>query len=463
MTVVAIVGRPNVGKSTLFNCLTRSRDALVADEPGLTRDRRYGLGRVGERPYVVVDTGGLGEEDDSMARAVSQQVARAVEEADVVVLLMDGRAGLTAADERIAAELRRRAKPVIVAVNKTEGMDPALAGAEFHALGFAELHAVSAAHGRGLDALVDAALAMPSGEARPEPPAISGIAVAVVGRPNVGKSTLVNRLLGAERVISHESAGTTRDSVHVPFQRGSRRYTLIDTAGIRRRARVDEKIEKFSVIKSLQSIAAANVVVMVVDASAGIGDQDASLVGTVLDAGRAMTLAVNKWDLLGADERRRLHAELARKLGFLDWVSVHYVSALTGRGLDGLFASVDRAWESAARKLATPALNEMLAEAVTRNPPPVVRGRRIRLRYAHQGGSNPPIIVIHGNQTESLPDNYRRYLARCVRERFSLIGTPVHLEFKSGENPFRGRRNPLTPRQQRRRKRLRRHVARKRS
>ncbi|MDX1434370.1 MAG: ribosome biogenesis GTPase Der, partial [Gammaproteobacteria bacterium] len=387
LPVIAIVGRPNVGKSTLFNCLTRSRDALVADEPGLTRDRRYGFGVLGERAHVVVDTGGLSDEGDSLTRAVSSQAMRAVDESDAVILLVDGRAGLTVEDERIADRLRRADREPIVTVNKCEGLDPAAASAEFYALGFARVHAISAAHRQGLGTLVDSILEQLPHPPDSAPPALTGTAIAVIGRPNVGKSTLVNRLLGEERVVAHESAGTTRDSVRVPFERHGRRYTLIDTAGIRRRARTEEKIEKFSVIKSLQAIAAADVVIVVVDAGEGITDQDASLIGTVVDAGRAMTLAVNKWDRLDAPARRAVRADVARKLGFVDYVQVHYVSALAGRGLDRLLASVDAAHQAASAKLATPALNEMLAEAVARNPPPIARGRRIRLRYAHQGGS----------------------------------------------------------------------------
>ncbi len=463
LPVVAIVGRPNVGKSTLFNCLTRSRDALVANEPGLTRDRQYGIATAGTGTgaYVVIDTGGLTDEADTMAQAISAQVLRAVEESDAVILMMDGRQGLTAADEDVASQLRSTGKAVTIAVNKTEGLDADIAIGEFHALGTAGPYPISAAHHRGIETLVEAVLSHipPS----PEVPrdADEGVNVAIVGRPNVGKSTLINRLLGEDRLVAHDTPGTTRDSVRVPFRHGGRRYTLVDTAGIRRRGRVSEKIEKFSVIKSLQAIAAADVVVVVLDATEGVTDQDAGLLGMVLEAGRALTIAVNKWDSMDASDKRLARSNVDRKLTFLEYVTVHYTSALKGTGLRRLFASVDRAWRSASRKMPTPELNEVLAKALARNPPPVARGRRIKLRYAHQGGSSPPLIVIHGNQTDQVPNNYRRYLARSFRESLRLHGTPIQLDFKSGDNPYKGRRNIITPRQQRRRKRLMKHAKRK--
>ena len=462
LPVVAIVGRPNVGKSTLFNCLTRSRDALVAGEPGLTRDRQYGIAKSSDgSAYVVVDTGGLTDDNDSMAAAISSQALRAIEESDAVIFMVDGREGLSAADEDIASKLRRAAKAVTIAVNKTEGLDAALATLEFHALGLAEPCPIAAAHQRGIQALVEATLSRVSPSPGAAPIEDEGVKVAIVGRPNVGKSTLINRLLGEDRMIAHGSPGTTRDSVAVPFRHARRSYTLIDTAGIRRRGRVSEAIEKFSVIKALQAIAAADVVIVVVDAGEGITDQDAGLLGMVLDAGRALTIAVNKWDCTDADHKRLVRSNVDRRLSFLDYVTVHYTSALKGTGLRRLFASVDQAWRSASRKMPTPELNQVLARALTRNPPPVVRGRRIKLRFAHQGGSSPPLIVIHGNQTDQVPSNYRRYLARAFRESLRLHGTPVQLEFKSGENPYKGRRNPITPRQQRRRKRLMKHAKRK--
>jgi GTP-binding protein len=461
LPVIAIVGRPNVGKSTLFNCLTRSRSALVADEPGLTRDRLYGFGKGGAKPYAVVETGGLTDDEDPMARAISAQAGRAVEESHAVVFMVDGREGLNAADETIASELRASGKPVIVAVNKTEGLEPSIVCAEFHSLGFDSVLALSAAHGRGVEDLLQAALARVPSHLHEPPAEDTGIKVSIVGRPNVGKSTLINAVLGDERLVAHDAPGTTRDSVHVPFERGGRRYTLIDTAGIRRRARVSEKIEKFSVVKALQAIAAADVVVAVVDGAEGVTDQDTALLGVILDAGRSLTVVVNKWDLLDRHERHLAREHLARKLRFLDFATVHYLSALQGTGFGRLFRSVDEAWRAASKDLSTPELNAMLAKAVERNPPPVVRGRRIKLRYAHQGGSFPPVIVIHGNQTEHVPGNYRRYLEKVFRKSFALHGTPVRLEFRSSENPYKGQRNPLSPRQTRKRKRLIRHVKRK--
>lgn len=463
LPVVAIVGRPNVGKSTLFNCLTRSRNALVADEPGLTRDRQYGIAQSGSDfgAYVVVDTGGLSAQRDSMSQAISAQAMRAVEESDAVIFLLDARQGLTAADENIATALRTSGKTVNVAVNKSEGLDADIATAEFHALGLGAPSAISAAHQRGIQDLVDTVLAGIPPPAQVPVPADQGVRVAIVGRPNVGKSTLINHLLGDNRLVAHDTPGTTRDSVHVPFRHAGKQYTLVDTAGIRRRGRVSEKVEKFSVVKSLQAIAAADVVVVVVDADEGITDQDAGLLGLVLDAGRALTIAVNKWDRVHASDKRFARGQVDRKLPFLDYVTVHYTSALKGTGLRRLFVSIDQAWRSASRKLATSELNAVLEQALLRNPPPVVRGRRIKLRYAHQGGSGPPLIVIHGNQTERVPDNYRRFLARTFRESLNLHGTPIRLEFKSGENPYKGRRNLITPRQQRSRKRLMKHVKRK--
>lgn len=461
LPVVAIVGRPNVGKSTLFNCLTRSRDALVADEPGLTRDRQYGIAGTGPHAFVVIDTGGLSGDTDSMAKAISAQVLRAIDEADAVIFLVDGREGLSAADEEIASQLRHTGKPITVAVNKSEALQADVAISEFHALGFADLCAISAAHRRGIQTLVDATLSRVAKIGEPMLVEDTGVRIAVVGRPNVGKSTLINRLLGEDRLVAHDIPGTTRDSVRIPFRHAGRNYTLIDTAGIRRRSRVSEAVEKFSVIKSLQSIAAADVVIFVIDAGDGITDQDTGLLGTVLDAGRALTIAMNKWDSVDREDRRRVKAEIDRKLTFLDYVTVNYVSALKGTGLRRLLACADQAWRSASRKMPTRELNDVLARALVKHPPPVVRGRRIKLRYAHQGGSGPPLIVIHGNQTERIPSNYRRYLARAFRESLRLHGTPIRLEFKSGENPYKGRKNPLTPRQQRRRKRLIKHAKRK--
>lgn len=462
--VIALVGRPNVGKSTLFNYLTRTRDALVANYPGLTRDRQYGRGLVGDRPYIVIDTGGMGEDDEGINRGMQSQARRALTEADGVLLLVDARSGLTAADEELAAALRRMGKPIWLAVNKVDGLDARTAAVDFHALGLGEPAAIAAAHGRGVHQLLDRVLAELPADADaptaggPGADGDAGIGVAVVGRPNVGKSTLVNRLLGEERVLVYDLPGTTRDSIFVPFVRDGVAYTLIDTAGVRRRARVHEAVEKFSIVKTLQAIEAANVVIVVLDAQDSVSEQDARLIGHVLDAGRALVIAVNKWDGMEPAQKEHIRRTLGLKLGFVDFAKVHFVSALHGSGTGLLFDAVRRAYAAAHRNLATPRLNAVLADAVAAHPPPLVRGRRIKLRYAHQGGRNPPVIVIHGNQTERLPAAYRRYLESRFRRELDLWGTPVRLEFKTGENPYAGRANRLTPRQQARRQRLMQHV-----
>ncbi len=460
LPVIALVGRPNVGKSTLFNRLTRSRDALVADQPGLTRDRKYGIGRVGDRPYVVVDTGGISGDRDGVEALMDRQVRLAIEEADHILYLVDAREGLTGGDEQIAAELRRTGKPVTLVVNKSESLDRDLAAAEFHALGLGEPVPISAAHGRGVKPLINEVLeTLPPAEEPPEEE--RGIQIAVVGRPNVGKSTLINRLLGEERLVAYDQPGTTRDSVQVPFEHAGRRYTLVDTAGVRRRARVSEAIEKFSVIKALQAMEQANVVLLVLDAHEGVTEQDASLAGHVLESGRALVVVVNKWDGLDPDQRERVKAELERKLPFLSFAEVKFVSALHGTGVGHLMDAVDAAYRAATADLKTPELTRVLEEAVQEHQPPLVRGRRIKLRYAHQGGRNPPIIVIHGNQTESVPAAYQRYLVNRFRQAFGLWGTPVRIEFRTAENPYKGRRNKLTQRQRQKRRRLMKHVKRR--
>jgi len=455
LPVIALVGRPNVGKSTLFNRLTRSRDALVADQPGLTRDRQYGVGRLGEHPYVVVDTGGISGDRDGVDALMMQQVQHAIGEADHILFLLDGREGLAAADQQIGAALRRTGKPVTVVVNKTESLDNVMAAAEFHALGLGEPAAIAAAHGKGVKPLINKVL-----ETLPAPLEADlaeqdlGTQIAVVGRPNVGKSTLVNRLLGEERVVAFDLPGTTRDSIHIPFERDGRRYTLIDTAGVRRRARVSEVIEKFSIIKALQAMEAANVVFLVLDAHDGVTDQDASLAGHVVDSGRALVVVINKWDGLDSHEREAIKANLQRRLPFLDFADWRFVSALHGSGVGHLLEAADKAYQAATINLKTPELTRILEDAVTEHQPPLVKGRRIKLRYAHQGGKNPPLIIIHGNQTESVPNAYQRYLVNRYRKVFDLHGTPLRIEFRSGENPYAGKRNLLTPRQVRKRKRL---------
>lgn len=453
--VIALVGRPNVGKSTLFNFLTRTRDALVADQPGLTRDRKYGRGRVGDRAYIVVDTGGLTGDEQGIEALMARQVMQAIHESDAILFVVDGRDGLAGGDERIAGQLRQTGKPIIVVVNKTEGMPWATASAEFHALGLGDPHTISAAHGDGIRDLMEALLErFPEADEEQEEDEAAGIKVAIVGRPNVGKSTLVNRVIGEDRVVVFDMPGTTRDSIYVPFERDGQAYTFIDTAGVRRRARVTEAIEKFSIIKTLQAIEEAHVAIMVLDAREGIGEQDATILGHVLDAGRALVIAINKWDGLDQYQRDQVRRDLDLKLPFIDFAKIHFISALHGTGVGDLFASVRRAYASATASFATPELTRLLESAMMAHQPPMARGRRIKLRYAHQGGRNPPLIVIHGNQSTAVPDSYRRYLSNFYRTQLHLEGTPLRIEFRAGENPFEGKRNLLTPRQVARRKRL---------
>ncbi|MBI3899592.1 MAG: ribosome biogenesis GTPase Der [Gammaproteobacteria bacterium] len=442
--VVVLVGRPNVGKSTLFNRLTRSRAAIVADEPGVTRDRQYGDGRVGDRPYYVVDTGGIAQplsthaENDLLRELMASQVRQALAEANAIVFLVDGRQGVLPLDREIANELRRLGLPVTLAVNKAEGLDPDIAGSEFHALGLGAPCAISASHGEGMSDLMEQVLALLPLE--PEAPESDVPRVAVVGRPNAGKSTLVNALLGEERVIVSDQPGTTRDSIALPLERAGKSYVLIDTAGVRRRGKVHDTVEKFSAIKTLQALDQANVIILVLDAESGISEQDATLAGYVLERGRSLVLAVNKWDTRDADAKEWAKRELDRKLTFLDFAEVHYISALHGRGIGGLFASVDKAFASAHRELPTNRLNRVLQTATAAVIPPIVKGRRVRIKFAHQADKNPPVVVVHGSQVKSLPAAYRRYLAKVIREEFELVGTPVRIDCKEGANPFRDRK-----------------------
>jgi len=441
--VIALVGRPNVGKSTLFNRLTRSRDALVADLPGLTRDRHYGEGRVGERPFLVIDTGGFEPvAKDGIMHEMAKQTKQAVAEADVVVFLVDGRQGLTPHDKTITDFLRKSGRPVLLVVNKAEGMKYTSVTADFYELGMGDPYVISAAHGDGVADLVDEALdraeaANPvrleeDAEEKPE----RGIKIAVVGRPNVGKSTLINTLLGEERVIAFDMPGTTRDSIEIPFERGGKHYTLIDTAGIRRRGKVFEAIEKFSVVKTLQSISEANVVLLMLDAQQDISEQDAHIAGFILESGRALVVGVNKWDGLQSDRRDEIKMDIERKLNFLSFAKFHFISALKSTGIGPLLKSIDSAYAAAMVKLPTPKLTRALEEAVEHQQPRRKGSIRPKMRYAHQGGQNPPIIVIHGNALEAIDANYRRYLEKHFRETFSLTGTPLRIEFRSGKNPF---------------------------
>ncbi|MGH8251364.1 MAG: ribosome biogenesis GTPase Der [Steroidobacteraceae bacterium] len=454
LPVLALVGRPNVGKSTLFNALTGTRDALVADIPGLTRDRKYGFGRSEPHRFIVIDTGGLVESPRGVMQLMAQQTQRAIDEADHLVFLVDGQAGLDPADRFVADLLRRSGKPVTVAVNKSEDRDPAIAAAEFHAFGFGEPLTLSAAHRRGIDDLIERVFEGrdPAGAVDAAPDA-RAIRVCVVGRPNVGKSTLINRLLGEERLITFDQPGTTRDAVQVPFARDGQDFVLIDTAGVRRRSRIEEKLEKWSVIKTLQAIDTCHVVIGVLDAHETVSEQDATLLGIVADRGRALVIAVNKWDHVSPQQRDAIRDQLASRLRFLDFAPLHFISALHGSGVGELMNAVRGAYAAAMRDMPTPELTRVLEAAMQQHQPPLVRGRRIRLRYAHQGGRNPPVIVIHGAQAERTPEDYRRYLANCFREAFRLAGTPVRVDFRSEQNPFAGRREKLTPRQRRSRQR----------
>ncbi len=440
LPVVTIVGRPNVGKSTLFNRLTRSRDALVADLPGLTRDRHYGQGRIGEQPFLVVDTGGFEPvAKEGIVHEMAKQTRQAMAEADVVLFLVDGRNGLAPQDMQIADDLRRSRKKLVLVVNKAEGMNVATVTADFFELGLGEPVAISAEHGDGVRDLIELALSeveIPAPEPLEEGDETRRIKIAVVGRPNVGKSTLVNTLIGEERVIAFDLPGTTRDSIYIDFERAGKRYTLIDTAGLRKRGKVFEAVEKFSVVKTLQSIADANVVVLMLDASQDISDQDAHIAGFILESGRAVVLAVNKWDGLESYQREQVKREIGRRFSFLSFAKLHFISALKDQGIASLMQSVQRAHAAAFSKLPTPKLTRALIGAVERQAPPRRGVSRPKMRYAHQGGQNPPIVVVHGSGLSAVPETYRRYLESYFRETFSLEGTPLRIEFRSSRNPF---------------------------
>lgn len=443
--VVALIGRPNVGKSTLFNQITKSRQALVADLSGLTRDRQYGDAVHLDKQFIVIDTGGIGEADDGhgdIDNYMAAQSYTAIHEADILLFVVDARAGMIGADEQIAKFLHTLGKPVFLVANKIDGVHEAAIG-EFFALGLGAPYPTTASHGRGVANLLDDLVQkMPS---TPPQENIDGLKLAIIGRPNVGKSTLVNRLLGEERVVVFDMPGTTRDSIYIPFERDGKQYTLIDTAGVRRRGRIDDKVEKFSVIKTLQAIKDANVVVLLIDAHEGIVDQDLHMLGYALDAGRAIVIAINKWDNLSDAQKTLVKIEMDRRFGFIPWVKFHLISALYGNGVGNLYPSIHKAYEAAMLKVPTSRLTQILQDAVTAHPPPMVAGRRIKLRYAHMGGQNPPVVIIHGNQTGSLPNSYKRYLENVYRELYKLEGTPLKVEFKLNQNPYEGKKSTLKP------------------
>ncbi len=462
--VIAIVGRPNVGKSTLFNRLTHSQNALVVDQPGVTRDRQFGQGYIDENDYIVIDTGGIGEGDDSLIDAsIIKQSRQAMLEADIIYFVVDGREGLTFTDKAIAKELRKQSKPVYLVINKTDGLDSQLARGDFYQLGFEHICSIAASHNRGIiDLLVHTFEILPAKEIAEEvfeeeidkqvPK------VAIIGRPNVGKSTLVNRMLGEERVIVCDMPGTTRDCIHINMERMGKSYTLIDTAGVRKRKNVVEVVEKFSAIKTLQAIKDANVVLLVFDARLGLTDQDLSLISFTVEAGKCLIVCANKWDGMAADDREKVKEQLEYRLKFADFAPIYYISALHGTGVGDLFKSIDNVYRSAMVLMSTTDVTALLESAIEAHQPPLVRGKRIKLRYAHCGGHNPPTIVIHGNQTHEIPVSYQKYLSNYFIKSLKLVGTPVKVIFKSGENPYAGRRNTLTPRQLYKRKRLMKHV-----
>lgn len=452
--VIAIVGRPNVGKSTLFNRLTHTRNALVSDFPGMTRDRQYAEANVDDHRFILIDTGGITAEENEIDKLTTQQAEQAIAEANAVLFIVDGRAGLMPGDQQIAVKLRTLGKKVFLAVNKTEGIDDDVAGLEFYALGFGTPYTISAAHGEGTTELVQAVFAEDISEPEILEESANTIKFALIGRPNVGKSTLTNRMLGEERVIVFDQPGTTRDSISIPLERHGKKYTLIDTAGIRRRGKIFEATEKFSVVKTLQAIEASNVVLFLFDAREGVTDQDLRLLGFVLETGKALVLAVNKWDGMDQDEKDKTKATIDRKLTFVNFARLHFISALHGTGVGNLFDSINEAYQSANKKLSTSKLTKILLEAINTHTPPLVHGRRIKMRYAHAGGHNPPIIVIHGNQVESLPEAYRRYLANTFQAKLKLVGTPVRIDVKTSENPFRHKKNVLTESQIRKKRRV---------
>ncbi|WP_022957625.1 ribosome biogenesis GTPase Der [Spongiibacter tropicus] len=453
--VIALVGRPNVGKSTLFNRLTKSRDALVANFPGLTRDRKYGDAVLGDRRFIVIDTGGINGDEEGIDEAMAQQSLQAIDEADAVLLMLDARAGLMPADQGLIEHLRGCSKPVFMVANKIDGADPNVAMAEFYQTGAADIYPLTATHGKGVRKLVEDVLELfPEADEAGEQEKATGKKIAVVGRPNVGKSTLVNRMLGEDRVVVYDQPGTTRDSVYINYERDGEAYTLIDTAGVRKRRHINEAVEKFSIVKTLKAIDDANVVILVMDGRENIVEQDLHLLGQVVDAGRAVVVAINKWDGLTADQKNRIKTELDRRLQFIDFAEVHFISALHGTGVGHLYESIEKAYRSATQDLQTRRLTMILEGAVYDHAPPMINGRRIKLRYAHPGGHNPPIVVIHGNQTDKVPQSYTRYLEKVFRRELNMVGTPIRIEYKTSDNPYEGRKNQLSKRQIDRKRRL---------
>ncbi len=442
--VIALIGRPNVGKSTLFNQITKSRDALVADFAGLTRDRKYGDASYQNKSFIVVDTGGIGEGEQGIDAYMAEQSKTAIHEADIVLFIVDARAGLLASDEQIARELRTLGKKVFLVANKVDGVHAEAAVAEFFKLGLGEPIHVAASHGRGVAQMLEEVLEdIPEDENLDDAEKETGLRLAVIGRPNVGKSTLVNRLLGEERVVVFDMAGTTRDSIYIPYERNERKYTLIDTAGVRRKGKVDDTIEKFSVVKTLQAIKDAHVVVVVLDAREGIVEQDLHLIGYALEAGRALVIAINKWDGMNDYDRRLVKEAIERRFEFIPWARIHLISALHGTGVGDLYPSIHRAYDSATLKVSPAKLTQILNDATDNHAPPKVAGRMIKMRYAHMGGQNPPTIVIHGNKVDKTPADYRRYLENVFRKVYKLEGTPIKIEFKTSENPFEGRKSQV--------------------
>ena len=460
-SVIAIVGRPNVGKSTLFNYLTRSRNALVADRPGVTRDRQYGFGNYQGRAFILVDTGGLGRNDkdsENISNLISDQSLLAIEEADVLIWLVDGRQGLTSEDEHLARILRPMCDCIFLTANKTEGLNADIILSDFYRLGFSGPFAISAKRGAGIHQLMDEVIKQLPVESEDEDQTKHGLRITVLGRPNVGKSTLTNRILGEERMLTFNKPGTTRDSIAIPFEHDGTPYTLIDTAGIRRRSKINDVIEKFSVVKALQAIDNTQIVILVLDAHEAITEQDASLLGLIVDSGKALIIAINKWDGLELSHKNRIKAQLDRKLGFIDYACIHFISALHGSGVGKLFVSINKISQSISIAPAASKITAILQQATQAHSPPVVHGRRIKLRYAHIGGHDPIRIIVHGNQTDRVPESYKRYLSKQMRKQLKLIGTPVLIDFKQGDNPYKDRKNILTNRQIEKRRRLMRHV-----